>query len=152
MRRLVFLSFAVSIFTACGTASSSKNEKEDEKLSVVEVSEARINAGKEVYQTYCFACHMQDGGGVPNLNPPLIKSPWVNGDKETLIKIVLNGSAGGQYEVDGELFYSAMTPHNFLSDQQIADVLTFVRNNFENKASAVTAEEVLKIRNALKQE
>jgi len=83
---------------------------------------------------------MQDGGGAPRMNPPLIKTKFVLGDKKKLIGIVMNGLQG--VEVEGEDYSNVMAPHNFLTDQQIADVLTFVRNSFGNKASAVTVAEV----------
>ena len=101
---------------------------------------ASKDRGKIVYDTYCLACHMQDGGGAPRMNPPLIKTSFVLGDKKKLISIVMNGLSG--VEVEGEDYSNVMAPHNFLTDQQIADVLTYVRNSFGNKASAVTVAEV----------
>lgn len=101
---------------------------------------ASKDRGKVVYDTYCLACHMQDGGGAPRMNPPLIKTKFVLGDKKKLIGIVMNGLSG--VEVDGEDYSNVMAPHNFLTDQQIADVLTYVRNSFGNKASAVAVAEV----------
>lgn len=101
--------------------------------------------GKKIYNQYCLACHMADGTGVPNMNPPLVKTPHILGEKGRLIKVVLNGLATGE-EIDGETYTNVMPPHNFLKDQEIADVLTFVRNSFGNKAPAVTAAEVKTIR------
>ena len=106
---------------------------------------ASVKRGKLVYEQTCLACNQADGSGVPRLNPPLIKTKWVLGDKNTLINIVLKG-LNEEIEVDGETYQNAMPPHNFLTDQQIADVLTFVRNSFTNKASAVTVAEVKKAR------
>jgi mono/diheme cytochrome c family protein len=103
--------------------------------------------GKKVYETYCLACHMADGGGVPRMNPPLVKTVYVLGDKKRLIGIVLNGM-DEPLEIDGETYSNVMAPHNFLKDQEIADVLTYVRNSFGNKASALTAEEVKTVRAA----
>jgi mono/diheme cytochrome c family protein len=106
---------------------------------------ASVKRGKLVYEQTCLACHQADGSGVPRMNPPLIKTKWVLGDKNTLINIVLRG-LNEEIEVEGETYHNAMPPHNFLTDQQIADVLTFVRNSFTNKASAVTVAEVKKAR------
>jgi len=105
--------------------------------------------GKKVYESYCLACHMADGGGVPRMNPPLTKTVYVLGDKKRLIGIVLNGM-DEPLEIDGETYSNVMAPHNFLKDQEIADVLTYVRNSFGNKASAITAEEVKTVRAANK--
>ena len=104
-----------------------------------------ITRGKKVYDTYCLPCHLADGGGVPRMNPPLIKTVYVLGDKKRLVGIVLNGM-DEPLEIDGETYSNVMAPHEFLKDQEIADVLTYVRNSFGNKASAVTAEEVKAIR------
>lgn len=108
-----------------------------------------LAGGKIVYTNVCVACHMADGGGVQNMNPPLIKTSYVLGDKATLIKIVLNGFKE-DVEINGQTYSNNMTPHADLKDQQIADVLTYVRKSFGNKASAVTAAEVKKVRAANK--
>jgi len=110
---------------------------------------ASIARGKKVYETYCLACHQADGTGVTRLNPPLVKTSWVLGDKKVLIGIVLNG-LDEAIEIDGDTYSNVMASHDFLKDQEIADVLTYVRNSFGNKASPVTPEEVAKIRAANK--
>jgi mono/diheme cytochrome c family protein len=103
--------------------------------------------GKIVYNSICLACHMADGGGVPTMNPPLIQTSYVLGDKTTLIKIVLNGFKE-DVEINGQKYSNNMTPHSDLKDQEIADVLTYVRKSFGNKASSVTVSEVKKVRAA----
>ncbi|MEJ7739177.1 MAG: c-type cytochrome [Chitinophagaceae bacterium] len=108
-----------------------------------------IKRGKEVYTQNCLACHQADGGGVPRLNPPLIKTKWVLGDKPTLIGVVLKGM-NEEIEIDGETYQNVMPAHQFLTDPQVADVLTFVRNSFTNKASAITPAEVKKERAKIK--
>lgn len=110
---------------------------------------ASVARGKKVYETYCLACHQADGAGVQRMNPPLVKTQWVLGDKKKLIGIVLNGM-DEPIEIDGETYSSIMAPHDFLKDQEVADVLTYVRNSFGNKASAVTAAEVKAVRDAKK--
>jgi mono/diheme cytochrome c family protein len=106
------------------------------------ISTARMERGKKVYQAYCQSCHMEDGAGVPDMNAPLKASPYVAGDKEKLISIVLKGSAA--FEGGPERPYrNIMASMASLSDKEIADVLTYVRNSFTNKGSAVEAEEVL---------
>ncbi|MBN9380761.1 MAG: cytochrome c [Chitinophagaceae bacterium] len=104
---------------------------------------ASIARGKVVYESTCLPCHQVDGLGVPNMNPPLSKTKWVLGNKGQLAQIVLKGLPGGQIDIDGDTFHNPMPAQaSVLSDQQIADVLTYVRNNFGNKASAVTMVEV----------
>ncbi len=107
--------------------------------------QASIANGKQVYATQCLMCHQEDGGGVLNLNPPLTKTKYVLGDKTRLIQIVLKGLSG-EIEVNGDTYRNMMPPRNTLSDQEIADVLTYVRNSFGNKASAVTPAEVKAVR------
>jgi mono/diheme cytochrome c family protein len=107
--------------------------------------QASMNRGKQVYLEQCLACHQADAGGVQAMNPPLIKTKWILGDKTPLVKIVLNGMTG-DLDVDGDTYHNVMAPHRDLSDQQIADVLTYVRNSFGNKAKPITAAEVKAIR------
>ncbi|NLR80222.1 c-type cytochrome [Chitinophaga eiseniae] len=104
-------------------------------------SQSSAARGKKVYEQYCLTCHQVDGSGVPHLNPPLIKTSFVLGDKAKLIQVILKGMQASE-PIDDEYYSNNMPPHNFLKDQEIADVLTYVRRNFGNKASAVTAAEV----------
>jgi len=75
------------------------------------------------------------------MNPPLVQTDWVQGDKTRLIGVILNG-LDEPIEINGETYQNVMPAHDFLTDQQIADVLTYVRSHFGNKASAITVEEV----------
>ncbi|MEO6520667.1 MAG: cytochrome c [Mucilaginibacter sp.] len=106
---------------------------------------ASITRGQKVYLQYCLSCHQLDGGGVPNLNPPLVKTSYVTGDKVRLIKVVLNGFAQN-VNIDGESYSNNMPPQNMLKDQEIADVLTYVRNSFSNKGTAITVAQVKAVR------
>jgi mono/diheme cytochrome c family protein len=105
--------------------------------------------GKEVYNKYCLACHQSDGGGVPRMNPPLSGTDYVNGNKQRVIGIVLNG-LNTPLEINGETYENPMASHAFLKDQQIADVLTYIRSSFGNKSTAVTATEVKAVRAKMK--
>ncbi len=108
-------------------------------------SSTSVARGKIVYANVCLACHMADGAGVSTMNPPLINTTYVLGDKTKLIKIVLNGFKE-DVEINGQTYSNNMSPHSDLKDQQIADVLTYVRKSFGNKASSVTVAEVKKAR------
>jgi mono/diheme cytochrome c family protein len=108
-----------------------------------------MERGKKIYTTYCMSCHQADGGGVPGLNPPLGKTSWVLGSKTKLITVVLKGMNTHE-EIDGEEYTNTMAPFNFLKDQEISDLLTFVRNSFGNKATAVTVGDVKYVRGKVK--
>jgi mono/diheme cytochrome c family protein len=102
--------------------------------------------GKKIYEEYCLSCHQADGSGVPKLNPPLKKTTYVLGQPEPLIKIILKG-LDEEIEINGEYYSNPMPSFGgVLSDQQVADVLTYVRNSFGNKASAITAAKVKAVR------
>jgi mono/diheme cytochrome c family protein len=106
---------------------------------------ATIERGKEVYNAYCLSCHLPDGAGMPQLNPPLKKTTAVLGSKTKLIAVILKGMDTHQ-EIDGQVYSNTMAPLDYLTDQQIADVLTYVRNSFGNKATVVTPAEVKMVR------
>jgi len=118
------------------------------KTSGAQKAVQAVTDGKQLYQTYCLACHQVDGSGVGTLNPPLVKE-WVGGDKSRLIRMLLKGS-NGKVEIDGDTFSNTMPPQLNFNDQQIAAVLTYVRSNFGNKASAVTPAEVKLVRTKTK--
>lgn len=111
--------------------------------------DAQIKSGQTTYMMVCFACHQPTGLGMPNMFPPLAGSDWVTAPKpDRLIRLVLQGYTG-PITVNGKPFTSVaplMPPQATLTDQQIADVLTYVRNSWGNKATAVSPNEVAAIR------
>jgi mono/diheme cytochrome c family protein len=107
--------------------------------------QASVERGGKVYYQQCLSCHQADGGGVQSMNPPLTRTKWVLGDRTQLIQIVLNGMTL-KTEINGDTYHNVMASHSDLSDQQIADVLTYVRNSFGNKAGAITMAQVKAVR------
>ncbi|WP_273567427.1 PVC-type heme-binding CxxCH protein [Maribacter halichondriae] len=111
--------------------------------------------GEEIYKRegFCITCHQSDGKGLSASQfPPLAKSPWVTGSTDRLIKLTLHGIMG-QLELMGKTYPGQvpMTPYGgMLNDHEMAGVLTFVRNTFDNKASAITPEMVKKVREETK--
>jgi mono/diheme cytochrome c family protein len=105
-----------------------------------------VQDGKDVYKKACLPCHQANGEGVPGMNPPLIKTKQVLGDKTKLISIVVNGT-NEVVVINGETYDNPMPAQPQLSNKEIADVLTYVRKNFGNKASAITEAEVAAVRN-----
>lgn len=107
--------------------------------------------GEAVYAKYCATCHQQDGEGIPGAFPPLAGAEWVEGDPGRLVRLVLNGMQG-PITVRGERYNNLMTPHAFLTDEQIAAVLTYVRSSFGNDAPAVEPDVVRAVRASNMQE
>lgn len=111
--------------------------------------------GKAIYARdgFCNTCHQSDGKGLESSGfPPLNATNWVNGSEERLIKLVLNGLYGPM-EVNGKKYTGQvpMTPFGgMLNDEEVAAVLTYVRNSFGNKSSAISPEKVKTIRNTTK--
>ena len=109
--------------------------------------------GKVVYtQAGCFGCHGADGEGLDNLGPPLNKSEWVTKQPERLAKILLHGMVG-PLTVNGEKYNPALAmpglhQNESITDQNLADVMTYIRNSWDNKASPITADLVKKTRAA----
>lgn len=98
--------------------------------------------GKKVYSN-CIACHQADGKGLPGQFPPLVGSEWVNGGTKRLGAILLHGISG-PLKVSGQTYNQLMPPWNTLSDEKLAQVLTYVRRSFgslpEGEDGVVTTE------------
>jgi mono/diheme cytochrome c family protein len=106
-------------------------------------------SGQRVYQRVCVGCHEPRGAGRARQYPSLVGSPWLVADPETPIRVVLLGMKGPM-ENGGERYDNVMP--NFgvlLSDREIAHVLTFCRATWGNKASAITEQDVAKVRASL---
>lgn len=112
------------------------------------VGEEEFAQGQKLYVQNCLACHNPEGTGAVGLYPPLAKSNWVTGDKSRLIRTMLLGLSG-PIEVNGESYNQEMPAYSHLSDQQIAEILTYIRNSFGNKADAVIEGEVFIERQSL---
>jgi mono/diheme cytochrome c family protein len=150
MRKMICTIWLLILAVVTLQAQTSYNAKAKPKVASHPVSmQASMTRGQVLYTTHCLSCHQSDGGGVPNLNPPLIRTSYVLGSKNNLIEIVLNG-LDKRLEIDGETYANNMPPLNYLKDQEIADVLTFVRNSFGNKAGSVKEMEVRQVRASLK--
>jgi glucose/arabinose dehydrogenase len=104
-----------------------------------------VAGGEKVYTVYCGTCHQRNGQGASGRFPPLAGASWVTGDKNILIGIVLKGLEG-RIEVNGEAYENTMPQHSFLTDEEVANVLTYIRQNFGNKSSEITAGEVAAVR------
>jgi mono/diheme cytochrome c family protein len=106
---------------------------------------ASVARGGEVYLYYCTTCHQEKGEGIATVYPPLAKSDYLMADKKRSITITLKGLTG-EIKVNGATYNGEMTGSD-LTDEEISDVLNYIRNSFGNKGEAVKPEEVKALRN-----
>lgn len=143
MKKLIFAIILTIAFVLNLNAQTKKNITKPKPL--VKAAAPSLVNGKIVYTKHCMACHQVDGGGVMGLNPPLSKTEYVLGDPKKLINIILKGF-NKEIEIDGDTYANPMPGLSHLTDQQVADVLSFVRNSFGNKTSVITPTQVKKVR------
>lgn len=139
-----------------GTAQLAEMEKHKllSHIRTPDIVKDNLEKGKipekaKLYNTYCAACHQNDGKGDGNRFPPLGGTDWVTGDKIKLLNILLKG-LNGEIVVNDKPYNGLMPAHNFLKDEEVAIILTYIRQNFGNAASAVSVEEVKEYRNSQK--
>jgi mono/diheme cytochrome c family protein len=127
--------------------------KKNEFNKNISLLKKQFPKGVQVFQNICKTCHGDDGNGLPSLAPPLNQSSWVVGDKRKLIAIALYGLTGPVTvnnktykapEISGEM--PGMINNDELGEEDIAQVLSFIRKNWSNKANAVSAAEVIKVK------
>jgi nitrite reductase (NO-forming) len=111
-----------------------------EKAAKAMNKDEQIRFGQRIYEANCQACHQSKGQGIPNAFPPLAGSDFLNADPKRAIDIVVHGLSG-KVTVNGKTFNSVM-PSMRLSDDDTANVLTFVLNSWENKGGIITSSEV----------
>lgn len=130
-------------------------EAEQAKLKKELLNE--LSRGRDLFKSICQTCHGADGKGIRSLAPPLNRSEWVTGNKDRLAAIVLYGLTGpvevnghiyDQGEVSGEM--PGIGNNDSLSDEDVAQILSFIRNAWNNSAELVTAEDIARVREMLK--
>jgi mono/diheme cytochrome c family protein len=102
-----------------------------------------IKRGKEVYAIYCQSCHMEDGKGIPGVNPPVAKADYMKKPNDSLINVILKGQSG-DVMVNGKKYNVPMPPQEYLTDEQIADVLNYSKNSWGNKIPGVVTPKMVK--------
>ena len=102
-----------------------------------------------IYATHCVACHQENGQGEEGRYPPLAGSEWVNGKNENLISAVLVGLKG-EIQVKSKIYNGVMPSYSFLNDEELAQLITYIKNSFGNIGNKVNAVEVNAIRNSKK--
>ena len=110
---------------------------QDDKLA------ASIERGKEVYEDFCVACHQADGKGLPGAFPPLAQSDYLLEKREASIRAIKYGQQG-EVVVNGVSYNAIMAPL-YLADDEVADVMNYILNSWDNKGDFVSVEEVQKV-------
>jgi nitrite reductase (NO-forming) len=128
---------------ASAPVSASPAESAPPHLSPTE--RVQFGRGQQVYMQTCFVCHQPNGKGVAEQIPPLAKSDLLMADKAGAIRGVLQGR-NGDLTVNGKKYNGIMIPFPQLTNEQIADVITYVRNGWGNSGDAATPQEVQEIR------
>jgi len=100
--------------------------------------ERKISSGRMLYGNYCASCHQMDGAGIGSYYPPLAKSDFIKGNKERAIEVVGYGLSE-PITVNGH-HYNGFMPSMYLTNEQIAEVLTFIYNSWGNEGGEVTEE------------
>lgn len=119
-----------------GTIQNMPEGEKVAKSTVVKTVPQQIKAGKAVFETTCYACHQSEGQGVPNAFPPLAKSDFLNADPKRAIHTVIKGLSG-EITVNGKKINSVMPSQN-LTDDEIADVLTYVYSSWGNNKTVIS--------------
>ena len=136
IRRVTRLgALALAIATAAAAPARAQQVHQAEVAGAA-ASPAQVQAGEKVFQTVCMACHQADGKGLPGMFPPLAGSDYLLGGKERAVGVVVNGLQG-EVVVNGNKYNSVMPAMVQLSDQEIADVLTYAMNAWGNAGGAV---------------
>jgi nitrite reductase (NO-forming) len=118
--------------------------KSDPRIASL-TKEIQMEKGKGVFMQTCFVCHQPNGEGISGQIPPLARSDFLMADKERSIRGVLFGQSG-EMVVNGKTYNNTMIPLNYLSDEDVANALTYVRNSWGNSGDAVKVDEVRRIR------
>jgi nitrite reductase (NO-forming) / hydroxylamine reductase len=141
---------AVPLLAAFGTATfaqqpatsaSSPQVHQAEMAAGAAPSAARLKAGEDVFKVACIACHQETGLGLPGAFPPLARSDFLLANPDRAVGIVVRGLQG-EVTVNGQKFNSVMPAMTQLSDQQVADAITYVLNSWGNKGGSVAVERV----------
>jgi mono/diheme cytochrome c family protein len=104
--------------------------------------------GQKLYARHCLSCHQADGNGVPNLQPAIKGGSWVRGETQPLALFVLTGGFDSAQRKDSES-HNPMPPFRQLRDEELAAILTFIRQKFGDGASPVTPADVAAARASL---
>ena len=135
----------VSEYHAKGASAPPNSTAMPAKIPGMEGLSAQMVSGGTLYKTYCMGCHQAEGQGMPGTFPPLAKSDFLMADKPRSIEIALNGHSG-PIKVNDQDYNGVMPPMGHAKDDEIAAILTYVRNSWGNEGDPVSVAEVASVR------
>ncbi|MFN3489469.1 MAG: c-type cytochrome [Emticicia sp.] len=134
-KKIFYISYLISHIFVLSSCQS------DEKIKL----EQYYIGGKEIYELNCANCHQKDGKGLQNLYPPIAGSDYLK-DKEKVIYIIKNGLAG-EILVNGKKYNQPMPANNQLTNLDIAEVVTYIYNEWNSETKITEVKEVEKVLN-----
>ena len=142
------LAIYISILCLVLTSSNLAAKTKDDAVHAAEVASAnaatiseRISNGEKLYGAHCAACHQMDGKGLSGAFPPLAVSDYIAEDPMQAVHAILNGLSG-PITVNGVDYNAVMPNLSYLSDTDVADVVTFVINSFGNEGGDINSAQV----------
>jgi mono/diheme cytochrome c family protein len=108
-------------------------------------------AGTDLYRSFCASCHQMNGKGDGSRFPPLVGSEWVTGNKNWLIRVLLEG-LNDTINVNGVSYNGLMPAYRFLRDEEIAAVANYIRTKLNPGNDAIKPDEVKAVRKNLPQQ
>jgi len=150
VNNLFYVIFLFVLLVSCNNQANTDDKKpgnEKEKAEEIAGSEQDfMEKGEKVYNRVCLVCHQSDGSGVPMMYPPVIESDYISVNTDSLIVLILEGLSG-PVVVKGEEYNSIMPPmKDVLDNEEISDLINYLRNSFGNTGDYVKAGEVAKLR------
>lgn len=144
MKQTLYI-FLIAGFFACQPKSTENQTTSQSDLNNQFLVENELSEDEKLYRQHCGTCHQLDGSGVPGMYPPLKDNPTVTGNRDELITMVLAGISG-PIEEKNEIYSGEMPPQDYLTDEEISKILTFIKAEFNDNHDAVMVFEVKAVR------
>jgi mono/diheme cytochrome c family protein len=127
-------------------AGKTAGDQQVDPLTATAAEDQFMTRGENIYKRVCLVCHQSDGSGVPMMYPPVIESEYISGETDSLIVLILEGISG-PVTVKGEEYNSIMPPQkDVLDNQEVADLINYLRKSFGNTGESVSPEHVARMR------
>lgn len=143
MNRALLLTMLASawVFACSGPGKNSDDESGDmDRRTEIRLTQYKVQ-GKQLYKTHCANCHQENGEGLAKLYPPLAKSDYLMGDLKRAACIIKNGM-NKEIVVNGTTFHQMMPANEALTPLEIAEILTYISNSWENEAGISATRDV----------